>query len=486
MGDVYSSAKCVIIWLGPADDQPTSPLFKYLRLLASSRHLDGPEKPRLGDREHQQAKLEQLVRLLENPWFSRIWTMQEVMEPGRCTVMCGSSTISWHRFVDAVRDAGADHHSSANALLVYLRGNLPGTSYPTPHPSDWLQRFHDVKLLKAMCTLQCRVPHDKIYGLHAILRARGLHLSPPDYNRPLSQVLEETARTYVQRRGKLDILRITLPPDETSGLPSWVPDWLAGVAISEVQCSDITGTVLVCFDDYPLQMSSCREALADATDGNSQVAGELRVKGKCIGTLKTVSAGKSIGAQRAGDHSRFHEFFPTCKEWCQMISSAKSYPTGEDPEVAGLWTVANARQNLGNNDPLHADHLRIWFRALLEHGTLPWDADSAHAMTTKHKDPRNSTIGAPEDLDIVRMVQTIVNYKANYAFFTLDSGYFGSAFRTCREGDHVYLLAGLDVPCILRPRDEGLSFVAIANVHGAMEGQLWPNNTDDLESLSLI
>ncbi|KAI8945808.1 heterokaryon incompatibility protein-domain-containing protein [Xylaria longipes] len=496
MGEVYRSAKGVIVWLGPGNEDSTPRIFRYLKVLGFFRYLDFMNAPRMVRQVEKRIKpyviemtwpggpgisrrkgpaFANLLQLLGNEWFSRIWTMQEIISPGRCTVTCGSSTIEWNYFFVGMRDAGASHHSNANALLVYLRGIIRRDMLDPTDSDDDYRSMHDIQLLKAICKLQCSIPHDKIYGLYAIFRARGLHLPDPDYGKPLTQLLGETARAHAQHKRKLDILRITLPPSESSGLPSWVPNWLSGVGAGQLTCSDVTGTVIVCFNDFPSTISACRGALAYTADSASQTPGKLTVRGKRVGRINATSAGEYVGTQLVNDVSRFDNFVSTCKEWCQMILSTESYPTGEDPVLAGLYTITSHKGFFPNGKALDREHLLVWFKALLGNDTTAGS--------------RGLQDNAAEALEIARVVQTVqgyVNYKANYAFFTLDSGYFSSAFRTCREGDHVYLLAGLGVPCVLRPRGDELRFVALAYVHGVMGGQLWPENEDELEHLTLV
>ncbi|KAK5632281.1 hypothetical protein RRF57_007995 [Xylaria bambusicola] len=511
MGELYRSAQGVIVWLGPGNDELTPRIFRYLKVLSIFKYwsvMDGPRvvrqmgkliKPYLlglawpdgpgvpGKPRIRGPAFANMMETLGSEWFSRIWTMQETITYGRCTVMCGTSTMGWSPFSAGMRDAGASHHANANAQLLYLRGRITDEILnPTDaNANPDYKSMHDVQFLKAMCKLQCSIPHDKIYGLFAILRARGLHLQDPDYDRPLIEVLEETARAYVQYKKKLDILRITIAPSESTGLPSWVPDWLSGQAAGQLTCSDITGTAIVCFGEFPSTISSCCGALVPPTSTISHTPGKLTVKGKCIGSIKALRAGAHVGAQPVKELSHFLDFISTCREWCSMIALTRSYPTGEDPILAGLRTITNHHGFFLNGRPLDGEHLMLWYKALLDDGAMSGIAKSAtqDQMQPDHRVTADKNL---RNAEITQTVQSYVNYKANYAFFTLDSGYFGSAFNTSYEGDDIYLLAGLDVPCVLRRRGDEFRFVAIAHVHGVMRGQLWPKNEVDLEELTLI
>ncbi|KAI1123939.1 heterokaryon incompatibility protein-domain-containing protein [Nemania abortiva] len=510
MGEVYRSARGVIIWLGPGKEGHAPQIFRYLKALGIFRNLDAMNAPRFVRRIGKRAwayvvemawpggpgvsrtkgpAFANLLDLLANEWFSRTWTMQEIITPCRCTVMCGAAAVDWNQFFVGMRGAGASYHSSANALLVYLRGNIAAEVLDPPDSDDDYKNMHDIQLLKAMCRLRGAVPHDKVYGLYSIFIARGLRLPYPDYGRPLIEVLEETARAYVQHKRKLDILRITLPSNEVTGLASWVPDWLSGESVGQLACSDVTGTVMVCFSDFPSTVSACRGALTSATDAASQASGRLAVRGKHVGSIKTISASAHARARPVEELAYFRDFILTCKEWCRMISVATSYPTGEDSVLAGLRTITNHKGFFPNGKPLDSESLLCWFRTLLGKDTPSENRDLDEPLEpVDHLQPnrQNATFKSIDKMAVVQKIQSYVNYKANYSFFALGNGYFGSAFRTCCKDDEAYLLAGLDVPCVLRRRDGGFRFVALAYVHGAMEGQLWPGNEDDLEHLTLV
>jgi hypothetical protein len=509
IGEVYRSARRVIVWLGPGNENLTPQIFRYLKALGVFWHLDAMHAPRIVRQIGKCAKpyvvemtwpggpgvsrtrgpaFANLLELLSNEWFSRIWTMQEIITPRRCVVMCGTAAIDWDYFFVGMRDAGASHHSNADALLLYVRGSIAGEILHPADSDDDYRSMHDIQLLKAMCRLQCSVPHDKIYGLYSILRARGLQLPDPDYDRPLIEILEETARAYTQCKRKLDIFRTTLPPSETSGLPSWVPNWLSGESAGQLTCSDVTGIVIVCFNDFPSTVSACRGALTSTSDTTSQPPGVLAVRGKYVGKIKTLIAGAHVGTLPIKELSSFHDFISTCTEWCRMISTAESYPTGEDPMLAGLRTITSHKGFFPQGKPLDPDHLLLWFKALLNNNTAFETGDLAGPTEPRshpESDHRKTIIKSTDDMTIAGTIQNYVNYKANYAFFTLHNGYFGSAFRTCCEDDDVYLLAGLDVPCVLRRRGDGFKFVALAHIHGVMRGQLWPGSEDELEYLIL-
>ncbi|KAK8012945.1 hypothetical protein PG991_010320 [Apiospora marii] len=88
----------------------------------------------------------------------------------------------------------------------------------------------------------------------------------------------------------------------------------------------------------------------------------------------------------------------------------------------------------------------------------------------------------------IQYIYEEVYLDGDYAFITLDNGLYARAHHTCHEGDEAWLLAGSDVPVILRRQEANNEFrvVAPAYVHGIMRGEMWPEDTSTLETITLV
>jgi Heterokaryon incompatibility protein (HET) len=94
MGEIFSKASRVLAWLASPEEAPKSGL-----LVQSSRDV------RLGLEHGLPSQLftyilrrDHLVVLRDffsNPWFSRVWMVQEVALPPKVQVICGSTCIDW-------------------------------------------------------------------------------------------------------------------------------------------------------------------------------------------------------------------------------------------------------------------------------------------------------------------------------------------------------------------------------------------------------
>jgi hypothetical protein len=124
MGRIYHQAERVIVWLGPQsplrDDQICIQAFNDVAALVSEQFLLPLSAE---DRDAKIHRLDQQVEALlvsltngsEPPlkqffrrrWFSRRWTIQELVLAYDVIVVCGRSTILWHNFESVLSEL---HH----------------------------------------------------------------------------------------------------------------------------------------------------------------------------------------------------------------------------------------------------------------------------------------------------------------------------------------------------------------------------------------
>ncbi|KAF2493650.1 HET-domain-containing protein, partial [Lophium mytilinum] len=95
IGEVYSTAQRVLIWLGKETDANRG-AFKMIRAICA-------EYPNQMARWVDEAReLGYLSNLLRHSWFRRIWVTQELASARSAVVMCGKSELSWNVFKGVV------------------------------------------------------------------------------------------------------------------------------------------------------------------------------------------------------------------------------------------------------------------------------------------------------------------------------------------------------------------------------------------------
>ena len=135
MGEIYTLAERVIVWLGPADDD-TPLVWKLLKELVKLRDFEAPEvyhlsrsesrildsgivnqstqsqpssSPNIGSKslpdlpQGAAPEWQAMERFFKRSWFTRMWIFQEVVLSRDCTVCCGNYSISWSDLEDACK-----------------------------------------------------------------------------------------------------------------------------------------------------------------------------------------------------------------------------------------------------------------------------------------------------------------------------------------------------------------------------------------------
>ncbi|TGJ63955.1 hypothetical protein EYR41_010038 [Orbilia oligospora] len=98
MVKIYGRAKKVCVWLGEPDNQGRSD--RAMDFISEVRDFAMLDKY-----VQDQEKAEEwygISELMRDRWFSRRWVVQEIALAKDATVHCGSKTVSWPHFVDAV------------------------------------------------------------------------------------------------------------------------------------------------------------------------------------------------------------------------------------------------------------------------------------------------------------------------------------------------------------------------------------------------
>ncbi|KAM0143557.1 hypothetical protein ACHAO1_000658 [Botrytis cinerea] len=96
MARIYSTAHRVIVWLGEETVEIEGAL-ENIQLIVDDEHTEIPES------WMEKLKQDRILKLLQNPWFQRIWVLQEAAAARHIIIMCGSTTIDGYAFCSGVK-----------------------------------------------------------------------------------------------------------------------------------------------------------------------------------------------------------------------------------------------------------------------------------------------------------------------------------------------------------------------------------------------
>jgi hypothetical protein len=170
-----------------------------------------------------------ITDVLNLPWFSRTWTVQELYLARNAMILCGTKCLLWTHF----RDSLVWLHGYENSLPA---GRDPGNiSNPAEfrrffacydNPANSSRGPQDVPISATLALVRSKRatdPKDKVYGVYGLLGDQ--KLPEVNYNCRTQDVYIDIAAADIRCSHSLRVLRDGCLQHLVPNLPSWVPDW---------------------------------------------------------------------------------------------------------------------------------------------------------------------------------------------------------------------------------------------------------------------
>ncbi|KAK0665985.1 putative heterokaryon incompatibility protein [Cercophora samala] len=236
MGDIYRQADIVTIWAGEGDDKMEESLEMMRRFAFAIGGCPSSRTMGFTVLAMFPEYLESYKALFERPWFTRTWTLQEVLLSRSAQLVCGRSIKGWSELSTIYLRCLEACQSS---LGVAMRASL---GYGALKPFDSLTRCHerndrrryDLEALTLVRQRGCTEPRDKVYGVLGLISPEIRMQITVDTTLDYHTVFKNFAKAFLQHHGPdLFILvpgRFDAEQQSESGSPtdtdrpSWVPD----------------------------------------------------------------------------------------------------------------------------------------------------------------------------------------------------------------------------------------------------------------------
>jgi hypothetical protein len=234
MGTIYSRAQSVIVWLGTIDKNDLHSkailgamqfhfverepsiimLFDYicgvLSLLCHGQNC--------AQSQIEEKVMEALHRIVNRPWFHRIWVVQELALSQSATIQIGPYSFPWQPFEFFFK--WLPQHkvkTKVHSGFVEAAARVEKAKSRTPFADQLFRTAH----------LSATDSRDKVFGILGIATFTRNTIRA-DYTKQPHEVFSEAAAVLVQQK-RLDLyLHLPLQPPRgqvsSLGLPSWVPD----------------------------------------------------------------------------------------------------------------------------------------------------------------------------------------------------------------------------------------------------------------------
>ncbi|RBA15907.1 hypothetical protein FPRO05_12128 [Fusarium proliferatum] len=477
MGNIYSKASQVLVWLGPEDNKTSA--VDIIQKFAADRELHWNNT---GD----EWKLFQLYFFLSKDWWSRVWTVQELVLAKRVVYHCGWKLISdsdmrnmvssynLHKIVNrccnSTSTSSGDIHTDIGADLAATMQRLSRIIQFQEHIRRTALPFDQISL--EFNVRNATDPRDKVYGFLGI--SQGVSADSINYKLTTAEVFETTTREFLNYSENLDLLSHCVKFElshrkatkTTSGLPSWVPDW----GVRRVPSGGDLDQMVYRIPFLQAYKASGELKYVPSTHFDK---GILTVSGVLCDTIGNIN-----GQVR---NRIFTNTWTAIHEWRKLIGvdedPGRPYIAGGTVEDAfwrticldisagsGMLTdVISKPRRAGDGD--RSIYLEYWYRELVRHYGL--------------QQPDSSQ----QPFNVMLFEQHVMKTTAKRRFFISMNGFIGLAPPDAEVGDMICVFAGGKVPYVVRnltkrkQQSKGLGELGIhcsllgdAYVHGLMDG----------------
>lgn len=269
MGEIYSQARRVLIYLGRAESSVDGAMesirqldWKFMpihvRRYSSRLAAFGPVGvqlidclPKMNPITEDKISWDPIISLLRRPWFQRTWVIQEAILAKRAQVICGDQSIPWTMLervviaMDFYKGEVAEIPSYLSIVDTVSGMHLMRSARRDRYdaimmPDLWLytrllvgspmHRQEFTKLLDLIMdsrTFACSNPRDKVFGMLGVTgQDTSSEYLTPDYLVSPGDIFRKFVLWEIFHNGSLRVLGSSSDKASSQYLsPSWVPDF---------------------------------------------------------------------------------------------------------------------------------------------------------------------------------------------------------------------------------------------------------------------
>lgn len=470
MRSIYKFCHTCLVWLGDiqqgiplADAEAATEIVRYMA--AATTATDSNSLPIPASLSESQSAFDNVMSALQtaivgcNPWWGRIWTVQEAAIPIALVLHWGPLTLPWETVTLATRcwtQTGLPpalqnlmtprNESILGELMVHSIW-LNITKLCVEEPLDIINRWR---------FRQATDPRDKVYGLLGLCQPGSLPITEKcDYTSSAANVYRTfTLELIISGRDLRPLIGHPRVEEDkaTPGIASW--------AIDLADASNTYSTDVYyfpygypCYNANKLLEPLNTDALVAQLDKTT-----LALTGVYVDRVVLVESG--YRTREAGNWNV--STVDVLRAWHNIAKGLGSNQTTEDDSdlYFGYYSYDKAFASLVLGDKVRNTEQRPIRDVTIQ------DIDSVLGFMES----------GPADNEIRR---TLHGMLTNQTFFTTELGFMGCGHLDTQPGDEVWVLRGGRVPFVLRPREDSseFTFVGQGYVQGIMQGEMFEDGT---------
>ncbi|KAF7188187.1 Heterokaryon incompatibility protein 6, OR allele [Pseudocercospora fuligena] len=510
MGRIYQHAYTTVIWLGGEDNQN---LFQIVQIMNgmdrdSKRLCDEVKNLKRGEREVLAASgdsYKKLDTLLQHPWFTRTWIIQEVCMSNRAYLLQAHSNIAWETFADycgneiawLFREGGSNQPQySINGWKAVIRmREIRSTFIDAKHDEDW----YEILLHALLVTRYANAtkPADKVFGI--------LGLCSKDTGKRVMRLSRESLPTFLTRVSRYIINRGSKVSSILLGcidhpcelhMPSWAVDWskprvTEALGHLEDSCEIFTWKTLNAGDptelDLPLKRERVRSRRLELTGKRFDTIAKLSMiilHTKISAELHQLQSSRLKSCIDFATISRFDYQRPG--HYRNFVKTKDGFPAFIATMTAGLPESLDAPER-DRQEHLTSVNDMLGMLCDTISGKRP-----TFRLQTRGKD--HLTLKDLEDggelewcFDYFRVLFT--RAMLNRCLCWTSRGLLGLVPRYAEEEDEIWVLPHAPVPFVLRPtktRKSHYTLIGECYCHEIMDGKLMRDKSKPLRRIVLV
>ncbi|PMD25415.1 HET-domain-containing protein [Hyaloscypha hepaticicola] len=467
MGDIYDRATAVLVWLGEVPDLEAEKAFRLLRAindyidsqitdneLAANTARAVTDIPALVHRDqlfHDPSESEALRRFWLEPWFRRVWVLQEVALASTALVFYGESFINLSEVIQAAFIMSF-RNDLENGCDVYQWGSAFIDSLSTYTTKDtWIQESRLLRGLQERLKRQFKPtfkdilfssyrfeatnPLDHIYAFLGHPTAKtpgGGCLLEADYTISIEDACLKLTESLYKQNERLDFLCLlshsTLADIEE--YPSWIP-----MIHKTRNCNSLDHSSWnadhSAIKDFPKVVLQDR-----MLHGNAFIFDSIKIFSDIFGW------------------DIFESTNSTAVEKCWNMQPTSIQPSESEGRLYAFMLTLVAGIYLGDKAQLQRD-----FNAFCQEKTSP---EFCSSIGVKNVETEHTSLGEGNWREFEKMAYSKMRGRR---FFISESGRIGLGPTLLQEGDLCCVLIGCRMPLVIRPTSTSNHFKVLGEAY---------------------
>lgn len=514
MSRIYNGAQNVCVWLGESDDRSNLAMKLLPKIRDLKKFEENINKKTTCDEWHA------LIELMGRDWFRRRWVVQEIALARRASIHCGSATLSWSDFSEAIALFKAavplinskfreDKNYKHEPDYVGNVGEYPASRLVAAtsvvvrksEDSDVLMKVKSLEyLVSTMTPFQATECADSVYAVLSLAN------DVPGYSKVIAPTATIETPGVGSAAGETDqgkkpseyekkLLSKTAKLWQEKAAEKYVVDYrkpFTAIAIDFLKFVFDTSKSLdmICRPWAPL------DAVSSLPSWMLTLEGETHVQRRDNKTMVRRRADVLVGHPGESHYSASGRYPPTHNIMfdkdipnSKAVLAVAGFPLDKiarRDDAASMAVVPETWFELGGWDVRQsATPPESFWRTMVAdrdgEGRSPpawYPLACKHALSYWHDESDAidlSRVG--ERLDDPMLLKQFINRLKSVVWGrrlarSRDENFLALIPAKAKEEDEIFIVAGISVPVILRPREDGTyEFVGECYVHGMMDGE---------------